>query len=82
MGESLFKKNKNEYNKNIKIFNEILQLLESDFNIKYNIKNISHYMPIQIKNFQFIVLDYKNMTLYIGLEFWNNKPYICCFCIY
>ena len=69
-------------NNNMKIFSDILQILESDFDIEYNLNNINYSMPIEIKNFQFIKLDYKNRTVYFGLEFWINRLYISCICLY
>ena len=76
--ESIFEEN----NKSIKIFSDILQILESDFDIEYNIKNINHNLPIELKNFQYIILTYDYKTLYIGLEFWDNEPYFCSFCLF
>ena len=72
------------------LFKNILCLLEKEFKIKYNIesKNIFKKIPIELINFQFISLSYNfnrnigNTTLIIGIEFWNNKPFISCFVIY
>lgn len=72
-------------NQNIKlIFDDMLKLLESNFNIDYfaNENKTNYYIPVEIKNFQFISLSYNNKTIYIGIELWNNKAYICCFCIF
>ena len=66
-----------------KIFADILKILESDFIIEYNhdpAKNKN--FPVEITNFEYVLLKCKydprlsNITLYIGIEFWNNKPFI------
>ena len=80
--ESITSEDKTGDNNNLKIFSGIQQILESDFAIEYNLNNIKHSMPVEIKNFQFVKLNYNNRTVYIGLEFWINRLYISCICLY
>ncbi len=77
--KKIFKNNQNTK----KIFDDILNMLESDFKIDYleNVNIADYQIPIELINFQFISLNYNDKTIYIGIEFWNNKAYICNFCI-
>ena len=76
--DSLFEEN----NDNNTTFSQVLNVLESDFDIQYNIKSIKHSIPIEFRNFQYIILKNNVNTVYIGLEYWLKKPYISCICIF
>lgn len=71
--------NKNQNIKFFKLFENILELLEHEFEIEYPAydEKSRYNIPIEINNFQYIILKYKEKDLYIGIEFWNDKPYIC-----
>ncbi len=83
---NIFNENKNIMQDVIitKLLENILQILENEFEIEYSIegqKN-SFNIPIKMKNFQFIILKYNEKVLYIGVEFWNDKPFISCLCLF
>ena len=61
----------------LNLFNQVRNFLEKDFELQFNqINPYPETLPFPLVNYDAIVLQNEEKMLQVGIEFWNNKPYL------